>query len=80
MSQVGMSGGVVSILAVSFGIFKYINHRNIRSHCCGKQVDMGIDVDTPVPVVVAVPPIVIPVPPPTTPKPRRSSTAEASVP
>jgi hypothetical protein len=60
MSQVGMSGGVVSILAVSFGIFKYINHRNIRSHCCGKQMDMGIDVDTPVPVAV---PFIVPVEP-----------------
>jgi hypothetical protein len=65
MSQVGMSGGVVSILTIAVAVFKYLNHRNIRSHCCGRQVDLGIDVDTP-PVVIAVPPV-----PPSTPKPSR---------
>ena len=47
MSQIGLSGGVVSILATVFAIFKYLNHRNIRSHCCGRNVEVGIDVDTP---------------------------------
>jgi hypothetical protein len=47
MSQIGLSGGVVSILATVFAIFKYFNHRNIRSHCCGRNVEVGIDVDTP---------------------------------
>jgi len=47
MSQVGMSGGVVGILAIAWHVFKWINHRNIRSHCCGKEVAVGIDVDTP---------------------------------
>jgi hypothetical protein len=49
MSQVGMSGGVVGILAIAWQVFKWINHRNIRSHCCGKEVAVGIDVDTPEP-------------------------------
>jgi hypothetical protein len=47
MSQVGMSGGVVGILAIAWQVFKWINHRNIRSHCCGREVAVGIDVDTP---------------------------------
>ena len=47
MSQVGLGGGVISILSVLFAIFKYMNHRTIRSRCCGVQGEMGIDVDTP---------------------------------
>jgi hypothetical protein len=47
MSQVGMGGGVVGILAIAYQVFRIINHRNIRSHCCGKEVEVGIDVDTP---------------------------------
>jgi hypothetical protein len=47
MSQIGLSGGVISILSIAFAIFKYINHRTIRSRCCGVSGEMGIDVDTP---------------------------------
>ena len=48
MSQIGLGGGVISILSVAFAVFKYLNHRNIRSRCCGLEGEMGIDVDTPV--------------------------------
>jgi hypothetical protein len=47
MSQIGLGGGVVSILSVLVAVFKYMNHRTIRSKCCGVQGEMGIDVDTP---------------------------------
>lgn len=47
MSQIGLGGGVVSILSVLVAVFKYMNHRTIRSKCCGLQGEMGIDVDTP---------------------------------
>jgi len=56
MSQVGMGGGVISILTIAFQVFKYINHRNVRSHCCGKEIEMGIDVDTPEPAVIKIAP------------------------
>jgi hypothetical protein len=47
MSQIGLGGGVLSILSVLVAVFKYLNHRTIRSKCCGVQGEMGIDVDTP---------------------------------
>jgi hypothetical protein len=56
MSQIGLGGGVISILSVAFAVFKYLNHRNIRSRCCGFEGEMGIDVDTPKQVVVDVKP------------------------
>ena len=56
MSQVGMSGGVVSILAIAYQVFKWVNHRHFRSRCCGKVFEGEIDVDTPEPSVVKVAP------------------------
>ena len=47
MSQIGLGGGVISILSVIVAVFKYMNHRTIRSRCCGTTAEMGIDVDTP---------------------------------
>ena len=62
MSQIGLSGGVISILSVLVAFFKYMNHRTIRSRCCGVQGEMGIDVDTPKEVVIPVKPVeVVPV-------------------
>lgn len=62
MSQIGLSGGVISILSVLVAVFKYMNHRTIRSRCCGVQGEMGIDVDTPKEVVIPVKPVeVVPV-------------------
>jgi hypothetical protein len=64
MSQVGMSGGVVSILAVAFALFKWLNHRRFRSSCNGRVVEARVDVDTPEPAVVRVNPMIVPVPVP----------------
>jgi len=47
MSQIGLGGGVISILTFLWGGIQYLNHRNIRSRCCGAQGEMGIDIDTP---------------------------------
>jgi hypothetical protein len=47
MSQIGLGGGVISILTFLWGGIQYLNHRNIRSRCCGVQGEMGIDIDTP---------------------------------
>ena len=36
--------------AICFALWKLIsfwNHRHIRSLCCGKTVEVGIDIDTP---------------------------------
>lgn len=47
MSQIGLGGGVISIVSVLVAVFKYMNHRTIRSRCCGLEGEVGIDVDTP---------------------------------
>lgn len=50
MSQLGMSGGVVSILTIAFAIFKWVNHRRFRSSCNGQVIEARVDVDTPIKV------------------------------
>lgn len=51
MSQVGLGGGVISMLSILWAGVQYLNHRNIRSRCCGVSGEVGIDIDTPKPEV-----------------------------
>jgi hypothetical protein len=38
--------GIISILvSVSGVIYSAINHKKIRSRCCGKNIEMSIDID-----------------------------------
>lgn len=57
MSQVGLGGGVISILTVVVAAIKYMNHRTVRSRCCGVTAEMGLDVDSPKPETVVVKPV-----------------------
>jgi len=38
----GASG--LTITAVIYGIYKVINHKHIRSRCCGTKIDIEVDV------------------------------------
>ena len=55
MAQIGMSGGIVGIVAVLGRVLQIVNHRTLRSRCCGRSAEIGIDVDTPVVVSVRTP-------------------------
>jgi len=48
------TGGVLGIFAflISSGgiIYTAINHKRVRCKCCGKDVDMSVDVDSTMPV------------------------------
>lgn len=57
MSQIGLGGGVLSILSIIWAGIQYMNHRNIRSRCCGVQAEMGIDIDTPKDTKVEIKPV-----------------------
>ena len=41
-SIIGISGLVISILGV---VYSAINHKHIRTTCCGKVYDISIDID-----------------------------------
>lgn len=47
MSQVGLGGGTIGILMLAWKVFTWLNHRNIRSKCCGKTFEVELDVETP---------------------------------
>ena len=40
------SGGIGAGVVVALGIiYRVVNHKHIRSRCCGKEVDIALDVD-----------------------------------
>jgi hypothetical protein len=41
---------VISAISTIIGV---INHKKIRSHCCGKDLDMSIDIDATTPPRIA---------------------------
>ena len=52
-----MGGGVVaSAILVAGIVYKAVNHKHIRSRCCGKALDVSIDIDdsTPAPATIKV--------------------------
>ena len=56
MAGVGVGGGTLSILLVLWRVFLYINHKTVRSRCCGHTAEVGIDVDSPPALQVKVEP------------------------
>ena len=52
MSQIGFGGGLMGILAVLGRVLVVVNHRTLRSRCCGRSAEIGIDVDSPPRVVI----------------------------
>jgi len=55
------SNGILSIVAiiVSIGgsIIAIINHKRIRSNCCGKEIIASVDVESTTPPNIKVPPL-----------------------
>ena len=47
MAQIGMGGGLISVVAVIGRVLMLVNHRTLRSRCCGRVAEIGIDVDSP---------------------------------
>ena len=51
-SIVALCGLAVSVLTAVIG---YINHRRIRSNCCGKEVTASLDIESTTPVKAIAP-------------------------
>jgi hypothetical protein len=52
---VGSYSGIVSIVLIVFGaIYGAVNHKRIRSNCCGREVSASLDIEntSPKPPVV----------------------------
>lgn len=52
-SAIALCGLVISGITTAIGI---INHKRIRSSCCGKSVDISVDIESTTPPVKSVPP------------------------
>jgi len=54
-SNTGGILGVVSIIVTSLGaVYAAVNHKRVRSNCCGKIAEASLDIDTTTPPVKAV--------------------------
>ena len=51
----GLGAGAVVAIGIAYRVFLCINHRNFRSHCCGRTAEIGIDVDTPPDLKINIP-------------------------
>jgi hypothetical protein len=43
--QAGASATTISILFVLAWIYKTVNHKRLRSHCCGHDLDASVDIE-----------------------------------
>jgi hypothetical protein len=53
MDQNGIIGSVALVLSVGGSIFALINHKRIRSTCCGKKLEASLDVEATTPPKIA---------------------------
>jgi len=46
-TQIGSYAGYISLVMMIIGsVIAGINHRRIRSECCGRQASVSLDIDT----------------------------------
>lgn len=46
LSGVGVSGTVIILIIAIWKIVAGFNHTRVRSNCCGKTAEVGIDIET----------------------------------
>lgn len=49
-------GGVSIAIAVIGAIIAAVNHKRLRSRCCGRQMDVAIDIENTTPPKASAPP------------------------
>ena len=66
MDSTTQTGGILGIIAFAVSVvgtvYTAINHKRVRSNCCGKNLEASLDVENttpvkPVPVISSVPPM-----------------------
>lgn len=57
--QAGASATTISILFILGWIYKTVNHRRLRSKCCGVDLDASIDIEDTTPKDVKENPLVV---------------------
>ena len=52
MEQASQVGGILGIVVTVVGVvYSAINHKRLRSTCCGRKIDIAIDIDSTSPQV-----------------------------
>lgn len=55
MSYFGFGGGIVSVISLVIGIVIKLNHKRCRSNCCGKRMEVAVDVEETTPPNLRIP-------------------------
>lgn len=59
-----ITGAIAVVVSVATAIIGFINHKRIRSNCCGRDMSVSVDIEnTTPPGAAAVPPPPISAPP-----------------
>ena len=51
----GLTATFTVIVGIAYKIYMVVNHKRIRSSCCGKKLEASIDIDNTTPPEVVVP-------------------------
>jgi len=57
LTTAGLTATFTAIVGIAYKIYMVVNHKRIRSNCCGKKLEASIDIDntTPTDVVLNIP-------------------------
>lgn len=55
LATAGLTSGLTIAIALLYKIYKIVNHKRIRSNCCGKKLEASIDIENTTPPEINVP-------------------------
>jgi len=55
LTTAGLTATFTAIVGIAYKIYMVVNHKRIRSNCCGKKIEASIDIDNTTPPEVVVP-------------------------
>ena len=55
LTTAGLTATFTAIVGIAYKIYKVVNHKRIRSNCCGKKLEASIDIDNTTPPEVVIP-------------------------
>jgi hypothetical protein len=55
LTTAGLTATFTAIVGIAYKIYMVVNHKRIRSSCCGKKLEASIDIDNTTPPEVVVP-------------------------
>jgi hypothetical protein len=55
LTTAGLTATFTALVGIAYKIYMVVNHKRIRSNCCGKKLEASIDIDNTTPPEVVIP-------------------------